>query len=121
MMVNLTPAQERKARDKVTTFLVDKAGTEHTLGLPQEVSVRRNVGWIVPRNHYDIQPRKLALRILRKLDAGSFPEYSLIATFKPLHAALAQPELFANTVIEWIDQSSPAVKRLVGSLQKQYV
>jgi hypothetical protein len=31
MMVNLTPGQEAEAREKVSSFLKDKAGDEHSL------------------------------------------------------------------------------------------
>ncbi|MDE5441090.1 hypothetical protein GWG65_06390 [Bradyrhizobium sp. CSA207] len=51
----------------------------------------------------------------------SFSDYSLIVTFRPLHAALSQPEEFAGTMIAWIDQSYAAVvAKLIQSLQKQY-
>ena len=51
----------------------------------------------------------------------SFPDYSLIVSFRPLHAALSQPEKFASTMIAWIDQSYEAVvAKLIPSLQKQY-
>lgn len=41
-------------------------------------------------------------------------------TFRPLHAALAQPELFARTMKEWIDQSHGEFVKLTRSLQDQY-
>jgi hypothetical protein len=33
MMVNLTPGQEAEAREKISSFLKDKAGDEHSLAV----------------------------------------------------------------------------------------
>ncbi|MEY9590866.1 hypothetical protein ABIA06_003157 [Bradyrhizobium yuanmingense] len=50
-----------------------------------------------------------------------FPDYSAVMTFRPLHTAVAQPELFTETMKGWIDQSHGAMSKLIRALQDQYV
>ncbi len=86
--------------------------------LPDEDSVFLGVG---------VETKKeMQLLEARSKDLGgdwhclSFPEYSVMVTFRPLHSALAQPELFASTMIAWINQLRPNVTKFVRSLQKVY-
>jgi len=87
--------------------------------LPEEDSIFLGVG---------VETKKeMQLLEAKSKDVGndwhhlSFSDYALLVTFKPLHAALAKPEEFANAMTTWIDQTYAAVVAdLIKSLQKQY-
>lgn len=70
--------------------------------------------------------REMNLLEARSKDMGpgwhhlSFPDHSVLATFRSLHSALAQPELFASTMTGWIDQSHGGIAKLIRTLQNQY-
>ncbi|MBH5396419.1 PD-(D/E)XK nuclease family protein [Bradyrhizobium sp. CNPSo 4010] len=86
--------------------------------LPDEDSIFLSIGVETRRERNLLEARSKDLG--PEWHHVSFPDQSVLATFRPLHPALAEPKLFASTMTGWIDQSHSRIAELIRALQKQY-